>query len=708
MDVLVFLIVLEIIGLVTFPITLTLAGHLRDRGSSLARPFGIIIISLVAGLLSLLRLIPLTNGVYAGLLVLAFMAAFMVYRHCSDLQDLVLKQGAGHRFIAALRCCYQKTDRDMLIQEGIFVLTFLFATLFLMHKPEIFFGYSEDFMNAAFLQTTLQTDFLPLLDPWFAGTNLPYYFFGHLAAAALVVLSGVQATVGYNLAVAAFFAIGVQTAFGLGLNLTKRRLYGAAAAFLTMVSGFPAGFVQLLSYLRETGSQWFYTLPGSLTEWFSSFDFAAATCTIPDTIHFYPFFTFLQGDLHAHFVSIPFLLTLIGLCLALSKKFSWVTFSSALVVTFFLVGLNAWNLPVSLFLLAWAAYGAKKEKKRAFLCVIGLLGCIFAASLFVGLVGIVDPGQKTDLSSFLVLFGVFAFISIIYLIDSHIFSRKQFSRKEFSGKDGLIVASAIVVVIIAFVLNFPLAVLPLFAIPFFYRAWFEEEYPALLAGIALLMIAFCEIFFINDSYGPPFERMNTVMKFYLQAWVFWGVASAYFLFRTKNRVLVAGAVVLIVIAAVHPVGTLVSMPNRDYMGNTETLTLDGMVWLKEQKPDDYHALCWLRETAQSGEVVLEAPGDAYTYSSRVPAFTGLPTVLGWRSHEAMWGRGWGEIEQRSTDIDCMYTEGSPELRAQYHVRYIFVGETELEKYGPNLETLTTCDGITLAYHSGNARVYRVT
>ena len=217
-----------------------------------------------------------------------------------------------------------------------------------------------------------------------------------------------------------------------------------------------------------------------------------------------------------------------------------------------------------------------------------------------------------------------------------------------------------------------------------------------------------QIFFINDSYGPPFERMNTVMKFYLQAWVFWGVASAYFLFRTKNRVLVAGAVVLIVIAAVHPVGTLVSMPNTDYMGKTGTLTLDGMAWLKEQKPHDYNALCWLRENAKSGEVVLEAPGDAYTYSSRVSAFTGLPTVLGWHTHEVMWGRGWEEIEQRCADIDCMYTEAPQEQLAKYNVRYVFVGETEQKKYGSGLKTLAMCDEIKLAYRSGNTSVYRVT
>lgn len=672
MDLLAFFVVLEVIGLFSVPIVRILAGNLRDTGYSLARPVGIVIVSLVAWLLSSLRPVTFVTGVYIGLFILIALAALIVYRR----RDL-------------------KIERELLVQEGLFVATFLLAALFLMQKPEIYFGYSEDFMDAAFLQSLLRTDLLPPADPWSAGMGLAYYYFGHLAAAVLIALSGVQAAVGYNIAVAAFFAMGVQTAFGIGLNLTARYLYGFVAAFLTMVSGFPAGFVHLLAYVSGTDILQFRTFSGSLPEWLSSFDFTAATGVIPHTITFYPFYTFLQGDLHAHFVSIPFQLALVGLCLAFSRKFSWATFAAALVVAAFLVGVNAWSLPASLFLCAGTAYVA--TKKRVFLVVIGLAGCIFAASLLTGLVGVVDPGQRTDMTGFLLIFAVFAFMVLAYLIDLHTFSRKD------------IFAAAVVVgtAIAACLLNFPLAVLPLLAFPFFYRAWFDDEYPAMLAGIALLMIVFCEVFFINDAYGQPFERLNTVMKLYLQAWVFLGVASAYFLSRMRSKVLVAGAIVLIAVAAIHPVGSLIAMPGAGYMGGTGTLTLDGAAWLKEQKPDDYAALCWLGETAKSGDVVLEAPGDAYTYSSRVSAFTGLPTVIGWRTHEVMWGRGWEEIERRSLDVDRMYTENPQALFAKYNVRYIFAGETERVKYGSGLETLAECGEVEPVYWSGPTIVYRV-
>jgi uncharacterized membrane protein len=151
------------------------------------------------------------------------------------------------------------------------------------------------------------------------------------------------------------------------------------------------------------------------------------------------------------------------------------------------------------------------------------------------------------------------------------------------------------------------------------------------------------------------------------------------------------------------------MPNADFMGKTGNLTLDGMAWLKEQKPDEYEALCWLSMTADSGDVILEAPGDAYTYSSRIAAFTGFPTVIGWRTHEIMWGREWPEVEQRCTDVDRIYTEdeNTDALFEKYSVKYIYIGETERKKYGSKLDNLIQNDGIKLVFQTGTTKIYRV-
>lgn len=231
MELLVFFIILEAIGILSFPLAAVLAQELRDAGQSIARPLGMVCITLVAWALSSLHLVPLGAGMYAGLLALGITAVCIIRKYRRD----------------------WRPTRDMFVQEAIFVLAFILAALFLMHKPEIYYGYSEDFMNSAFLQSICRTGFLPLPDPWWAGSGLPYYYLGHLAAAIPVLLSGVDAGTGYNLAVAALFAIAVQAAYGIGVNLAGRRLYGFLAVFLTMISGFSAGFVQLLSYLGKIG-----------------------------------------------------------------------------------------------------------------------------------------------------------------------------------------------------------------------------------------------------------------------------------------------------------------------------------------------------------------------------------------------------------------------------------------------------------------------
>jgi len=471
MECFIFFIILEAIGILSFPLVTIIARDLRDAGHSLARPLGLVFISFVAWMLSSLHLVPLRAGIYVGVFVLGITAVYAIHKHPRNWRPTL----------------------DMLLQEAVFFSTFALAAVFLMHKPEIYFGYSEDFMNSAFLQSILRADFLPLSDPWYAGASLPYYYFGHLAAAIPVLISGVKAEIGYNLAVAGFFAVGVQTAFGIGVNLAEKRLYGLLAVFFTLVAGFPAGFLQLLGSLRDACIQGSAAFAGSIAAVFESFDFTAVTWTLPDANTFYPFFTFLQGDLHSHFLAIPFLLALIGLCIAFSRRFSLATLTAALAVAGFLVGTNAWTFPAALLLLTLTAYYATRQE--VFLGVLVLAGCVFLTLVLSGMVGMVGLGQGTSLPNFLLLFGCFALVSIAYLVDVH----------TFSSRDLFLAVVVILVLVISYAFHFPVAILALLALLLFRRAFTRGEYPAMLAGIALLLILSPRSFI---STIPSVHRLN--------------------------------------------------------------------------------------------------------------------------------------------------------------------------------------------------------
>ena len=312
----------------------------------------------------------------------------------------------------------------------------------------------------------------------------------------------------------------------------------------------------------------------------------------------------------------------------------------------------------------------------------------FLYSFLNGYIGFVD--ERTNATDFLQIFAVFTFVTLTYLA---------------SWVKPKMAVILLAITVTGFLLNFQLAFLMALVILLLYSLQYSErskegEYSVILALTAMLLVIFCELFYINDAYGEPYERMNTVMKIYMEVWLLWGVASAFFLTKLRKA---AKAISIILIAAslIHPFASAVSMPNKAFMGKTEELTLNGVKWLEECRPEEYRAIKWLED--KSG-VVLEAPGDAYSYSSRVSTFTGLPTVIGWVSHEVMWGRGCA-VNERIRDVDSIYLNASKDLVEKYKIRYIFVGEVEKKRYGKI--RLEECEWLKKAYEDGGVVVYEV-
>jgi uncharacterized membrane protein len=116
-------------------------------------------------------------------------------------------------------------------------------------------------------------------------------------------------------------------------------------------------------------------------------------------------------------------------------------------------------------------------------------------------------------------------------------------------------------------------------------------------------------------------------------------------------------------------------------------TLDGNAYIKTTAPADYNIINWFKENVTGTPVVLEAVGDAYTYYARISANTGLPTVMGWPTHEWQWRNNTTEIYQRKADVETMYKTTSAAdflaLSKKYNVDYIVVSDLEVKTYGTN-------------------------
>ena len=236
-----------------------------------------------------------------------------------------------------------------------------------------------------------------------------------------------------------------------------------------------------------------------------------------------------------------------------------------------------------------------------------------------------------------------------------------------------------------------------------------RNFALLLFTTGALLTLVVEFVYLRDHFGT---RMNTVFKFYFQAWVVWAIAGAYALagFVRRGRVGVVILVTLLVAAGLVYPALAIPARARDYGGPP---TLDGAAYLAKTQPDDYAAIAWLNENVAGTPVILEAPGDrfrAYVYEGRVSAHTGLPTLLGWAGHEHQWRGDYDEPARREPDIEALYTSVDPNqaltLLDKYDISYVYVGPVErarypaagLAKFGQLMETV---------YDTGSVTIYRV-
>ena len=216
-----------------------------------------------------------------------------------------------------------------------------------------------------------------------------------------------------------------------------------------------------------------------------------------------------------------------------------------------------------------------------------------------------------------------------------------------------------------------------------------ENFVLILLFIGLGLALAVEFVYLRDNFGI---RMNTVFKFYFQAWVLLGLVAAYSIYYVSSRgrgILVPlwqGAMALLVAGGlVYPVLAIGDKTN--YFQNEPTL--DGIHWVSQAQPDDHTAIEWLRANAKDEDIILEAPGAqgaSYQYTGRISALTGLPTLLGWGGHQSQWRGNYDEPGRREPDIELLFN--SPdinqmyELLDKYNIRYIYVGPLERERYNP--------------------------
>jgi len=238
----------------------------------------------------------------------------------------------------------------------------------------------------------------------------------------------------------------------------------------------------------------------------------------------------------------------------------------------------------------------------------------------------------------------------------------------------------------------------------------SSSFVLLMVALGALLVLGPDFVYLRDNFG---YRINTVFKFYFQAWVLWSLVAAFAVavvlaeLRGLSSTLYAILIVVVVaIGLAYPVFGLPTKTDDFKASHPEQRTLDGAAYLVNIMPDDYQAIQFMKQLEPG--VVAEAVGGQYSEYARIATFTGMPTVLGWPGHEGQW-RDNALQGSRNSDIEMLYTTSdwatSQEIIDRYDIRYIGVGDLERTAYTVNEDKFNRF--LKPVFQQGNVTVYEV-
>ena len=502
-----------------------------------------------------------------------------------------------------------------------------------------------------------------------------------------------------------------------------------------------------------------------------------------DTITEFPFFTFTYADLHAHMIALP--ITLIAISLTLTFLFTqWkkidlsrlknlgnlaITLSFAGLVLGVLKATNTWDWPTFTALLCsgilyvvvryieipkWLLPNQQNWVRKivtvgmiiVFIMAVSSLLFLPFSTNYAQAYGSIEKwtGEHSPLGSYLIHWGLPLFLIISWFtVETHqwLASTPAASIKKIQPYITylqvlviLFFAILILLTALGIKIGWLVGILAAWDLILLLRSGISDEkrFVHFLIGTALVLTLFVEMFVLVGDVG----RMNTVFKFYYQAWTMLTISATASLFwisqsskaSWKERSTYIWQIVLAILLIgvyLYPV-TATTDKLRDRMSKLTPKTLDGLEFMKTSKywdmdremdlGQDYRAIRWMQDNVIGSPVIVETNTVEYKWGNRYTIYTGLPGVLGWNWHQRQ-QRGaldYFGIQDRLLEIPAFYlTDNIAQAREfleKYDVEYIILGQQERAYYpGVGLIKFEEFDGIYWqeVYQELDTVIYRV-
>lgn len=710
--------IIFVLGASVLPVTILIFKPFFDKGYIFAKLLGLAVTSYLVFFLSVVHIVHFGLGSIGGVAVLLAICSYFLLLQKKELLETM------------------KAHVNLFLFEEVLFLAVLFFWAYIHgFNPDI--HGLEKYMDFGFLNSILRADYFPPKDMWFTPFPINYYYFGHLMTAVLTKLSGLSSSVTFNLMLATIAAWCFSAVFSIATTLAsfldkqkrfsywKRILAGLLSATLVTFAGnLHILYVFFIPYANEA-PQPLWELVFNPSGFPNNYWYPNATRFIYHTIHEFPIYSWVVADLHGHVLDIPFVLLTIAVLLSLFLTFQ---INPKNKISKNITVLNIKNL--KLFKI-W-------DFEFCYLPFIGFLLAIMymtnawdgpiylLLSLFVFITlfwGKTTEHLKSILASFFIVLASFLLFSLPY----------NFFFKPFASGIGILCAPNFLTNIghigpFLFEKDHCIhslwwQLLLLYGFFYFFVIFFlifiaktrkllrTDLFVLLLIFLASILIILPEFIYLKDIY-PAHYRANTMFKLVFQAFILLSISSGYIIIRilTSVRRIIAIIYLPFVIVLVSFVLIYPYLAIKSYYGLETYHGLVGTTYLKTLYPSDYDAIEWLKMNVKGQPVILEAQGDSYTDFARVSTSTGLPTVLGWTVHEWLWRGTYDVPAPRIEEVRIMYEEpNSAQAQAllkKYHVKYVFIGTLEYQKY-PTLQEEQFAKFGKVVFQEGSTKIYQL-
>ena len=451
----------EVLGIICLPLTITVFHNLPDRGWAFTKAIGIALLAFCVWLpLMYVQSLPFSRlFIFGVLLILAALNLIGFVRVWRTLVQFV-----------------RSNISYIIVCEIVFLgMAFLLGWI-RSFGPDI--RINEMFMDEGFLSAIMRSPHFPPNDMWLAGYPINYYYYAHYTIAVLAKLLGQPSYVAFNTGISTLFGLTAVSLLGVTCNIVawaryrrKRELAATAGSptldainlvptppqgnvrverpdrvYPPLLGTVPYGLLTLVMSLilgNLASTQQWWIQHGDLPPYY----WYDPSRVIDKTINEFPAFSFLLSCFHAHVLTLAF--TIVGIALGLNLFLEhngrglfafgrgWrlpLTLGTTAVIIGGLFTMNGWDLPtylgialICIALQQWLAY----RSRFSFSLVLDVISAGLALSalsffLFAPFyinfispsqgIGIVGPADRSPIGDEVLIYGIFAFIFISLLL----------------------------------------------------------------------------------------------------------------------------------------------------------------------------------------------------------------------------------------------------------------------------------------------------